>query len=1115
VICKTDGNPFFTNEFLKNLYTENLLVFDSTSGQWQWDLASIEAQGFTDNVVELMVGRLQKLAQPIQEVLSLAACLGAKFDLGTLALVGNRDAAEVFDDLKIAMEKGFIQARSQFDQNLLIQDYRFEHDRIQQAAYSLLSALQQTQTHYQIGQILYQHLCPEALEEELFTVVNHLNYGIELIDDRFRRDRLAQLNLAACCKAKDATAYQTAAEYAAIGLKFLGNDAWQRQYENTLSLHELAAEVSSLSGDFAQMHQWFDAVLAHTKLPIEQVGVYDVKIRALTSQSQPLEAISAGRSILLELGVQFPDHLAVSDIQHAVQDIIDLVQGDRAIAGLFDLSPMTDVEYLAKNQVLTSILAPCYQIGSPLFALVTALQVKLSIQYGNSPNSAFSYACYGFILCHFLQDVATGIQFGRLAYRLGSITKSIRCSAFFAISYYLTHRNAHLRETEPTAQSAYGSGIETGNLEYAGYSIYTFFLSQFWCGQPLAELEPRLLAYRQQLLNLNQLLSANLFSLLWEATIFLIGNSQEIELCFNQPPLVTNYLVLGFNTCQIGAMLQFLTGDLEMAIAFSDQAKAYIIGGVGTVSEAEFYFYDSLIVLSANVQPFNQEHLERIQANQTKLQHWAEYAPMNYLHKWQLVEAERCRVFGQRAEAIELYDLAIPGAKAHAYIQEEALSNELAAKFYLNWGKSTIARTYMIEARYGYLRWGATAKVEQLDSQYSQLLEPLGHEASSHSRSTFKTTGGSGAELDLATVMKASQAIATEIVLENLLQTLMRILLENAGAQSGCLLLHQARGLGEMGAFEIAARSSNDNAHEIEAQPIGEILPESVLYYVARTQENILIDCAVDSSNFGDDPYIQSVKPLSILCYPLIDRGKLVGIVYLENNITTGAFKSNRIELLQLLSGQAAIALENALLYAEKVEYTRTLEQKISDRTAELQLANQELLKLANLDGLTQIPNRRHFDSYLAEEWQRHLREQKILTLILIDIDYFKLYNDYYGHQGGDDCLIKVAQLIAKICQRPGDMVARYGGEEFIVILPSTHSNGALVVAESIQEAISGLAISHAKSEISEYVTLSLGIASLIPTPETSTEDLIAHADRALYAAKHKGRDRAIVYMRS
>lgn len=1132
VMCKTEGNPFFANEFLKTLYIENLLAFDLTSGIWQWDLARIEAKGFTDNVVELMVGRLQKLPQVVQEILSLAACLGSKFELEILSLMRNCNDAEVFVDLKIALGKGFIQARSQFDRNLLIQDYQFEHDRIQQAAYSLLSSVQQAQTHYRIGQILCQHLSPETLEEELFTVVNHLNYGAGLTADRTERDHLAQLNLRACLKARDASAYQAAHEYAEIGLNFLSTDAWQQQYETTLILHELAAEVASLCGEFDQMHQWVAAVIDRAKTAVDLVSVYIVKIRALASQNKPLDAISCGQLILEKLGVKFPDRPTKIDIQQAVQEINALI-GERSIEDLFDLDRMIDVEKLATIRVLASILAACYVTGSPLFPLVTALQVNLSIQYGNSPTSAISYASYGIVLCNFLQNVSTATQFGRLAYRLASISnaKNIRCQTLMIVGFFLHHRSSHLRETLSIEQTAYQVGLETGDLEYSGYSVYVFSLNSYWCGQPLAVLEPKIRAHCQQLFALKQLTASNYCSLYWEAMLSLQGNSDQTELVFNNQmrsqQLVTqsleiNDLIRVFSFYLLAAMLKLLAADIAGASTAANLARQYIAGGLGTISEVEFYFYDSLIALASIHEPVIADtkfefKLQQIEANQSELLHWAEHAPMNYLHKWQLVEAEKYRIFGKNAEAIELYDRAIAGAKAEEYLQEEALGNELAAKFYLNWGKVTIARAFMLEAQYGYLCWGATAKVKQLDTDYPELLRAPAHEALSHSRQTPKTTtsSSSGAELDLATVMKASQAIATEIVLGNLLQTLMRILLENAGAQTGCLLLHKSSASGELGTFEIAARSSTDLDIASISQPIADVLPETIIHYVTRSRESVLLDCAVASGNFAHDSYIQSVKPRSVLCYPLIDRGKLVGIVYLENNLTSGAFTANRIELLQLLSGQAAIALENALLYAEKTEYTRTLEQKVSDRTAELQRANQELLKLANLDGLTQIPNRRHFDTFFTKEWQRHLREQKILTLILIDIDYFKLYNDYYGHQGGDDCLIQVAQLIAKICQRPGDMVARYGGEEFAVILPSTHSNGGVVVAESIQKAISSLAIPHAKSEISDYITLSLGIASLIPTPETSAEDLIAHADRALYSAKHKGRNRAIVYMRS
>jgi diguanylate cyclase (GGDEF)-like protein len=1129
VMRKTEGNPFFVNEFLKTLHREKLLAFDRSTGQWQWDLAQIEAMGFTNNVVEMMVGQLQKLPPSVQKVLSLTACLGSEFDLETIALVEERMNTEVFVDIKTAMERGFLLPRSPLDGNLLIQDYQFGHDRIQQAAYYLIPKAERERIHYKIGKLLRQNWSQKVREERIFVIVNHLNHGIALITDQVDLDRLAKLNLMACRKARMAIAYQAAGEYAAIALNLLGSEAWQRQYETTLALHELAAEVALLCGEFDQMQRLTDAAIARARTPLDRVGVYSVKIQALSIQDRLSEAISVGQSILTELGVQLSNPPSSEDIQQGIQEINSSI-GDRAIEELFHLPAMLDVEKLAIMQIAAAIGPACFMLGSSQFPSLIALLVNLSLQYGNSPASAYGYACYGLFLNSFLQDVTAASQFGRLAYRLAtnSDAKSMRSETFAIVGLFLHHRQAHLRETLPIFQAGYQAGLEAGNLGFVGHNGNGFCTNSFCCGQPLAELETQIRSFRCQFLDHNQLTAASYCAIYWETTLFLLGNPDALEfsLCqdFDEEKQVSQTFAAKnsagmFQFYVFKAFLRFLIGDMALATADIARARPHIASGVETIAEAVFYFYDSLIALATlpELDTELETQRQRVQANQSRLHHWAEHAPMNYLHKWQLVEAETCRVLGRKLEAIELYDRAIAGAREQQYIQEEAIANELAAKFYLDWGKQNIARTYMVEARYCYHRWGAIAKVTQLDAKYPQLLQISGHEGLANSRVTSKTTTGSssGAELDLSTVMKASQAIATEIVLENLLQTLMRIWLENAGAQTGCLLLHTASASGELGTFAIALHSSTDKDVATISQPIGSILPESVLHYVARTRESILLDSAVESNNFNNDPYIQSVRPRSVLCYPLIDRGKLVGIVYLENNLTTGAFTANRLELLQLLAGQAAIAIENALLYAERAEYAKTLAQKVSDRTVELQRANQELLDLANLDGLTQIANRRRFDLYFATEWQRHLRSQAPLALILIDIDYFKRYNDCYGHQCGDDCLIQVAQSIAKVLQRPTDLVARYGGEEFVAILPNTSIEGALTVAEDIRKAISTLAIPHAKSEVSQYLTLSLGIASLIPSSDTKSEDLITSADLALYAAKHQGRDRSSICGRS
>ncbi|MBE9228078.1 diguanylate cyclase [Phormidium sp. LEGE 05292] len=1253
---KTQGNPFFINEFLKTLYKEGLLVFNHVLKCWQWDLAQIEGIGFTDNVVELTLGQLQKLPASVQQVLSTAAFLGTNFDLKTLSSIENRTPTAIFTDLKLAIEQGFVVARSLLDENLLIQNYQFVHDRIQQAAYALIPESEQAKTHYQIGQLLLSRIPPEAREDHIFELVNQLNYGTALISDRIERDELAQLNFLACRKARTGIAYQAVLEYAAIGLNLLGNEAWQRQYAITLRLHELVAEAAAITGDFDVMYRSINAAIEQGKTVLEQLQVYLIKIQALTTQNKFSEAIACGQLIMGKLGINFPDCVTPVELQKETEEIKALI-GDRSIEELLHLPAMVDPEKLAIMKIAGRMIPACYFTASPLFPLLASLQVKLSLQYGNSPISSTGYGDYGIFILNFQKDIATSNQFGQLAYSVASTAKdkSIQAVTFVPVGLHLYHHQHHLRDTLPILRAGYQAALEVGKLEYIGHNVHGFCVNSFWCGQILTELEPQIRAYRQMMLKLD-LVPISKYCLIILETILLLSNSAENQVfniendndTWNSDFLNSDDATRILYFYLHRASLRFIFGHIALAQTDAIQARQYIVGGTATICEAGFYFYDSLIALATvSESPKKLEiQLQQVEENQANLQLWATYAPMNYLHKWQLVEAEKYRVLGKKLEAIEMYDRAIAGAKANGYIQEEALVNELATKFYLSWGREKVAQVYLQEAHYCYLRWGATAKIQHLETQYPQFFVS---ERSPHlptSRTSISTTGSTNnsAVLDLSTVMKSSQAIASEIVLENLLQTLMKIMLENAGAQMGCLLLPTSTTSSTLKNFSIAIYSNTSTANLSLTQAIDLILPESVLHYVARTHESVILDNPVKSGNFSRDLYIQSIKPLSILCYPLLNQGELVAIVYLENQVTTGAFTKDRVEFLQLLSGQAAIAITNAQLYtkvkhseqqlkqfleavpvgigildanglpyyanqrakellgqeivpdatveeigqvyhiyiaetqepypneklpivralkgeassaddveihqddriipleswgtpiynevgelqyaivvfqditqrkqAEKIlsNYNRTLEQQVAERTAELQRANQQLARLATLDGLTKIANRRRFDDYLAIEWQRHLREQQSLALILIDIDYFKRYNDHYGHQGGDECLIRVAQTLTEVPQRSSDLVARYGGEEFAAILPNTDLNGGLMIAESMRQAIASLAIPHAQSDVNEYITLSLGVAVLIPTIDQNPEDLIAKADEALYNAKHQGRDRAIAF---
>ncbi|MEG4817312.1 AAA family ATPase [Microcoleus sp. K5-D4] len=990
VAQKTQGNPFFATQFLKALHQDGLIEFDRLAGYWQCDIVRVREAALTDDVVEFMALQLQKLSPATQNVLKLAACVGNHFDLGTLAVVSEQLETETAADLWKALQEGLILPESEIykfymgrerreeTENSEVVNYKFLHDRVQQAAYSLIPEQERSRSHYQIGQLLIQQISPAAIEEQIFSVVNQLNYGIALIEDQTERSDLAQLNLTACRKARAATAYQAAREYAAIGLNLLGESAWQRQYEMTLKLHDIAAEVASLCGEFDQMDRWIDTVIHHTRTPLERVSVYIVKIQALSSQNKFLEGIAIGLLSLKELGVELPDSPTSEDIQQAVQEINSSI-GDRPIEELFDLPAMVDAQKLATMQVAASIATACYLAGSPLFALVTALQVNLSIQYGNSRTSAYSYSCYGMFLNNFLQEVTVADQFCRLAYRLGSSpeAKNIRSATFAAIGFCLYHRKSHLRETLPIFQAGYQVALETGNLEFVGLNGHGFCLHSYWCGQPLAELDPQIRAYRQQLLDLNQLTTANYCSIYWETTLFLLGNPNNFEISFEEEgyeekllsqSLASNDLYRLCSFYLYRATLRFLLEDIARASVDVDRARQYIAGSAGITSEAGLYFYDSLIALAT---PESETQLEtqrqRVQENQMKLQHWAEHAPMNYLHKWQLVEAEKYRVARQRAEAIEMYDRAISGAQENEYIQEEALANELAAKFYLDWGKEKVAQAYMQEAYYCYARWGAKVKIDDLEKRYPQLLAPILQaienrfviretrlhpiNKSSILPQRFQTIISSSNSiyetLDFAAILKASQTLSSEIKLEKLLAGLMSVVMENAGAKKAVLLLLKDGNL----AIEAVASFNQDVISISVPLSARDEFPSAVVNYVKRTWKTVVFDNAAVQNDFIADQYLMEKKPKSVLCAPILNQGKLIGLLYLENNLTIGAFTEDRTEIIQLLCAQAAISIENARLYQQSQAYAEELERSLLDlQQAQLQIVQSEKMSaLGNL----------------------------------------------------------------------------------------------------------------------------------------------------------------------
>ncbi|HEY9640030.1 MAG TPA: serine/threonine-protein kinase PknK, partial [Coleofasciculaceae cyanobacterium] len=806
VLRKTEGNPFFVGEFLRSLHSEHLLSFNAEHLNWQWDIAQIEARNITDNVVELLLSKLKKLPEATQQLLQLAACIGAEFDLETLVTVYEQSPQTVFQNLLTAVQAGFIQPISELDENLLVQEYKFLHDRVQQAAYALIDESQKQVVHLQIGRNLLEKTLSEELSERLFEMVDHLNYGIELITDQVERDEIAKLNLMAGQKAKAATAYGAALQYFKIGIQLLNVENWQNEYDLALALHSEAARAAYLEGRFDEMEQCVEVVLSHAKTVVDKVQVYDSRIQRYLSQGNLKEALKIGLEVLGLLGVVLIETPSQLDVQRGLEETTTLLAG-REIEDLINLPEMTKPEVLAAMYILASIEVAANMVSPTLMILIVCKMVNLSITYGNAIWSPLSYASYGLVLGEVARDIQCGYQFGQLALSLAERldTKKGNVKALTIFSANIMHWKAHFRETVLILGEAYQNGVETGDLEFAGYAACIACCRAFCAGEELTQLEQRTATYSKAIKQIRRENPSNWTSVLWQTVLNLLGQSNNPSdltgSVYDEATALPHAIavqdgqeVYYFHLCKV--ILCYLFGEYHQAEQSAIVARQYSEQQRAITVAALFRFYDSLVLLSRLAEGSSSEKaawLSQVKTNQEKLQECADHAPMNYRHKFHLVEAEKARVFGHFPEAEEFYERAIAGAAEHEFIQEEALAYELAAKHYLARGRKKVAQTYMREAHYCYERWGATAKVKDLETRYPQLFPQSPNVVSTPVRTTAGTTANtSNTALDLATVMKAAQAISSEIELERLLSSLMQILIENAGAQTGCLLLENS-----------------------------------------------------------------------------------------------------------------------------------------------------------------------------------------------------------------------------------------------------------------------------------------------------------------------------------
>ncbi|MDF5719490.1 MAG: serine/threonine-protein kinase PknK [Rhizonema sp. PD37] len=867
---KANGNPYFTNEFLKTLYTEKLIVFDINQQRWEWDVAPIKAKNITDNVVELIIGKLKQLPEETQQVLRLAAFVGAEFDLATLSSICERPAVEIFAELTTVIQSELILATSELDENLLIQNYKFSHDRVQQAAYALIDEPHRQVVHLQIGRDILEKTLPEELSERLFEIVDHLNLGVNLVVSQQERNSIARLNLMAVQKAKAVTAYSTALRYAIAGIELLATDSWQHQYDLSLVLHEEAVETAYLSGDFLGMEQWVTIVLQEARTILDEEKVHEVTIKTYVAQTRKLDAIKVGLQVLAKLGLNLPESPTELQIQQVLSETREVLQG-RNIQDFVHLPLMTDVNRLAAMRIFSNIMSPAFQAVPALFWLMTCEQVKLSIQYGNAPTSAIAYSSYGFVITTVTQDLEKAYQLGQLALSLMERlnAKEIKSKTFLNFSEGIIFRKSHLKEVASLFQEGYFSGIETGDFVFAGLAAYKKCEYLYYGGLELTELAREMENFSHAIAQLKQGACLNYLQIFWQAVLNLQGHV-DVFCClqgviYSEQQGLHRYLAtndsLGFQYFYINKLiLCYLFGQFTQALESANTTEAYLKGAPAQATMPLLHFYDSLVRLAIFLSVPDSEQkalLLKVISNQEKMHKWVRHTPMNFLHKYYLVEAEKARVLGQLLEAEKFYEQAIQGARENEYIQEEALAYELAAKHYLARDLAKFAQLYMKEAHYCYERWGATAKVKDLETCYPQLFPQSSTVAHTPiHRISGITSNTSHNAFELAAMMKASQAISSEIELEQLLTSLMQILIENAGAQTGCLLLENSGEWMIEAACELNDGKAACTTRVLQSIRLTNQLPKSIIQYVIRTHESVILNDAVREGDFINEPYI-------------------------------------------------------------------------------------------------------------------------------------------------------------------------------------------------------------------------------------------------------------------
>jgi predicted ATPase/signal transduction histidine kinase len=984
---KSAGNPFFVSELLRTLHQDGLFAFDHGRGRWTWDLEGIRRAKISDNVVDFMVARIQRLAPETQTLLRHAACMGDSFDLVVLAALTDRSMAATTAALRPAIAAGLVAPLHAEDLLLSGQDddgptrevrCQFLHDRVRQAAYALNSEAERRGVHLSIGRLLLGRTPEPEREARATDIAQHLNEGRAMLADEAECLAAIRVNLAAARKAKAAAAYRSAFDFTGVAHELLMNGAWENRYELAFEVYSLHGACAYLSGELAIAQACHTELLARARTAIEKAEIHALRAAQHTFSNRLDEAIDEGLRGLALLGIQFSARPSMAVMLRELFAVKAVQAGRKATD--FDGAPLlSDRKIRLAMTILEGFLVPAYLSGNQtLFGVTVLRQAALSMRHGNCAESVSAYSGYAVLLAG-LGDLKGALAFGQLALRLTEKMGVVdsRCRTLVLYGLFSHSWSQPWGELDGWFKASVEAGLQSGDFMFMAFACgYVHLWDPRIDLKTAVEEGRRYLAVCRRTPHTNALDAAQIAQSFWlnlrgetEGPLSLSHAGFDEAACLRrmtEANYVAGHAIFHLYKLQAACFARDWDAAWQQLLAADKRMK--VVAGSPYTLEYCVYGFTAAVHAAERPGPHVGAAKRHMRAFHRQMRGWARHCPGNFAHHLAAMDAELARLQGRTLEAQQAYDRAIALARVAGFVRHEARANEAAGHFYRALGQEKVAATYLRDAREGYMQWGAVTKVQALDAALSAPGAGAGRAASAGLESDQLQRFNLGlvpqlvesGVLDLATVWKATQAISGEATFERLLKQLMAIVKESAGAQRAVLVLKE----GEDGPPRFLVQAESPETGEPtflqgEALDRHPGLPVSLIRYVARSQTSVVLNRAATEGDYVQDPYMRARRPRSVVAMPVVNQGHLIGVLYLENHLLSDAFTPERLSVLQILAGQAAVSLQNVraaeratYLEAERVIkdlYARELEARVDERTAELTHANERLRELDRL----------------------------------------------------------------------------------------------------------------------------------------------------------------------